>query len=206
MVICSPPWPGPALWFRLPLASLPLSWHLQMRQMPKPGSRGGAGLCPHHPRRRPPRPRTPGTASGRLVLALLPPAQTPVPLARQMKCRIPCALGLLRPSEGTHQPFQFLGRDFPPGAVPGLVGPLAAQFSSRAPLDPVSFQPQPSVGEAVSTRLHGEPCGSPVPPSYSSTSVSRGLVFPGQLWLSSALSLGHTAAEAFSPWVPQATA
>lgn len=62
--ICSPPWPGPT-------SQRPLSWHLQMLQMPKPGSRGGPGLCPHRPPRRPPRPRIPGSASGGQVRTLL---------------------------------------------------------------------------------------------------------------------------------------
>lgn len=61
----SAPLPGPP---GLPSPGQPslLSWHLQMLQTPKPGSGGGAGLCPRPPRR-PLRPRIPGSTSGRRV-------------------------------------------------------------------------------------------------------------------------------------------
>lgn len=129
-------WPCPGAAFPQPAS---FSATLQMLQTPKPGSAGGAGLCPRRPQRRPPRPVIPGSTPGRPHT----PAAARAPLGLHEGADV-CALGGPSPHEQRALPAPWRGLF--PGSHTWSSRPLSRSLLSRVPLD-TRVQPLPSEGQ-----------------------------------------------------------
>lgn len=200
-------WPCPGAAFPQPAS---FSATLQMLQTPKPGSAGGAGLCPRRPQRRPPRPVIPGSTPGRPHM----PAAARAPLGLHEGADV-CALGGPSPHEQRALPAPWRGLF--PGSHTWSSRPLSRSLLSRVPLD-TRVQPLPSEGQGCVLPARSCCCtpwvdlwGAPLLSLAPGLCPGSASWWPAQAAVprsSPSLPVGGQAvasvSEAAVPWIPQA--